>query len=400
MEYPIAFLAATAESLKIPLAMLIVIASARLLDEVCEHMNQPGLVGQILAGIVIGPSALNWLQPTEFLAALAELGVLFLLFRVGLELKPSALLQVGTTALLVGAIGVVLPFLLGWALLSLWGVSRIEAVFAGVALVATSVGITAQVLAAKGLLQQRASRIIMAAAVIDDVIGLLILALVTSVAKGKVNVIELLSTAAIAIGFTLIVVLWGPKTVSRLLPILSSKMKGTEGQFALAILLLFGLSVLAISAGVAAIIGAFLAGMALAESAGHRVHDLTQGATELLVPFFLAGIGLHFNLAAFANWPTVALALAVLLAAVFSKLAGCGLGAYSLGRRDAIRVGVGMVPRGEVGMIVAQIGASLGVVGDQVFAVVVFMSVATTVLAPPLIRRAFRDASAGVAHVS
>ena len=240
----------------------------------------------------------------------------------------------------------------------------------------------------------------MAAAVIDDVIGLLILALVTSVAKGKVNVIELLSTAAIAIGFTLIVVLWGPKTVSRLLPILSSKMKGTEGQFALAILLLFGLSVLAISAGVAAIIGAFLAGMALAESAGHRVHDLTQGATELLVPFFLAGIGLHFNLAAFANWPTVALALAVLLAAVFSKLAGCGLGAYSLGRRDAIRVGVGMVPRGEVGMIVAQIGASLGVVGDQVFAVVVFMSVATTVLAPPLIRRAFRDASAGVAHVS
>ncbi len=399
MEYPIAFLVATPESLKIPLAMLIVIASARLMDEVFEHLNQPGLVGQILAGIIIGPSVLNWLQPTDFLAALAELGVLFLLFRVGLEVKPSGLLQVGRTALMVGVLGVIVPFVLGWMLLLIWGGSQIEAVFTGAALVATSVGITAQVLAAKGLLQERASRIIMAAAIIDDILGLLILALVSSVAKGKVNALELLTTAGLAIGFTVIVARWGPKAVGRLLPALDRKMKGGEGQFGVAITLLFALSVLAIYAGVAAIIGAFLAGMALAESVKHRVHDLTQGATELLVPFFLAGIGMHFNLAAFANWPTVALSLLVLVAAVFSKLVGCGLGAYALGRRDAIRVGVGMVPRGEVGMIVAQIGASLGVVGDEVFAVVVFMSVATTVLAPPMLRSAFRDVSSRVAPV-
>jgi Kef-type K+ transport system membrane component KefB len=394
--FPLAFLAASPEALKIPLAMLIVIGTARLLDEVFEQLNQPGLVGQILAGVLIGPGVLNWLQPTDFLAALAELGVLFLLFRVGLEVKPSELLRVGGTALLVGALGVAAPFLAGFILFWLWGGSGIEAVFTGAALVATSVGITAQVLAAKGLLQERASRIIMAAAIIDDVLGLLILALVGGLAKGTVNPVELLSTAVLAIGFTLVVVRWGAKTVDRILPAVSRTMKGGEGQFALAMIFLFALAVLSINAGVAAIIGAFLAGMALSETVEHRVHDLTQGIAELLVPFFLAGIGLHFNLAAFANWQTIVLALAVFVTAVASKLLGCGLGAWSLGRRDAIRVGVGMVPRGEVGMIVAQIGSSLGVVGDQVYAVVVFMSVATTVLAPPLLRWAFREGSPSV----
>ena len=285
MDPPIALLAATPESLKIPLAMLLVLGAARFLDEVFERLNQPGLVGQIVAGIIIGPGVLHWLEPTDFLAALAELGVLFLLFRVGLEVKPSELLQVGRTALLVGVLGVAVPFVAGFALLSLWGGSNIEAVFTGAALVATSVGITAQVLAARGLLQEKASRIIMAAAIIDDVLGLLILALVSSVAKGAVNVLELLSTAVVSIGFTLLVVRWGAKTVERALPAVSRRMRGSEGQFALAVVLLFALAVLAVYAGVAAIIGAFPAGMALSETVAHRVHDLTQGITELLVPF-------------------------------------------------------------------------------------------------------------------
>ncbi len=163
----------------------------------------------------------------------------------------------------------------------------------------------------------------MAAAIIDDVLGLLILALVSSVAKGTVNLLELLLTAVLAIGFTLIAVRWGAKTVERTLPAVSRRMKGSEGQFALAVVLLFALAVIAVYAGVAAIIRAFLAGVALSETVVHRVHDVTQGITELLVPFFLAGIGLYFNLAAFASWPTVTLALAMFLAAVASKLLGC-----------------------------------------------------------------------------
>jgi Kef-type K+ transport system membrane component KefB len=158
----------------------------------------------------------------------------------------------------------------------------------------------------------------------------------------------------------------------------------------MAMILLFALSVLAVYAGVAAIIGAFLAGMVLAESVGHRVHDLAQGVTELLVPFFLAGIGLHFSLSALSTWSTVTLAGLVLLAAMVSKFIGCGLGAYRLGWADASRVGVGMIPRGEVGMVVAQIGQSLGVIGEHVYAVVVLMSVATTLVAPPLLNLAYR----------
>ncbi|MEO8371663.1 MAG: cation:proton antiporter [Candidatus Solibacter sp.] len=384
-------LASGPEAVKLPLAMLVVFASAKILDELFERFNQPGIVGQILAGVVIGPSVLGWMAPNDFLTALAELGVMFLLFRVGLEVKASDLIKVGATATWVAVLGVAVPFALGWGILRLWGEPQIESIFVGAAMVATSVGITAQVLAAKGLLQERASQIILAAAVIDDVLGLLILALVSSLAKGQVNALELALTATLAIGFTLILAKWGTKTMKSVVPRVHEKLRGGEAQFAMAMILLFALSVLAVYAGVAAIIGAFLAGMVLAESVGHRVHDLAQGVTELLVPFFLAGIGLHFSLSALSNWTTATLAGLILMAAVLSKFIGCGLGAYRLGWTDASRVGVGMIPRGEVGMVVAQIGKSLGVIGDHVYAIVVLMSVATTLVAPPLLKLAYRD---------
>ena len=383
-------LASNADGVRLPLSMLVVFASAKVLDELFERFHQPGIVGQILAGVLIGPSVLGWMAPNEVLQALAELGVMFLLFRVGLEVKASDLMKVGPIATWVAVLGVAVPFVLGWGILRLWGEPHIESVFVGAAMVATSVGITAQVLAAKGLLQERASRIILAAAVIDDVLGLLILALVSSMAKGTVNLLELTLTGGLAIGFMLIVVKWGTSTMKKVVPRVHEQLKGGEAQFAMAMILLFGLSVLAVYAGVAAIIGAFLAGMVLAESVGHRVHDLTQGVTELLVPFFLAGIGLHFSLSAVSNWSTAALAGFILLAAMLSKFIGCGLGAYRLGWADASRIGVGMIPRGEVGMVVAQIGQSFGVIGDHVYAVVVLMSVATTLVAPPLLKLTYR----------
>jgi Kef-type K+ transport system membrane component KefB len=384
------FLAASPEAVRLPLAMLAVFGSAKILDELFERFNQPGIVGQILAGVLIGPSVLGWMAPDEFLAALAELGVMFLLFQVGLEVRSSDLLKVGPTAAWVAILGVIAPFAVGWGVLRLWGEPQIESIFVGAAMVATSVGITAQVLASKGLLHERASRIILAAAVIDDVLGLIVLALVSSMAKGKVNFLELALTATLAIGFTLIVAKWGSQTMVRLAPHINRRLRGGEAQFALSMILLFALSALSVYAGVAAIIGAFLAGMVLGESVDRRVHDLAQGVTELLVPFFLAGIGLHFSLSALSNWSTLLLAVTVLLAAILTKFVGCGLGAYGLGWTDASRIGVGMIPRGEVGMVVAQIGQSLGVIGEHVFAVVVLMSVGTTLIAPPLLKVVYR----------
>ncbi|MGH9671997.1 MAG: cation:proton antiporter [Bryobacteraceae bacterium] len=394
-DFPLALLLAIGpDTLSLPLAMLIVFGSAKLLAELMEKLGQPGLVGEILAGILIGPSVLGLVRTNDLLHALSELGVMFLLFRVGLEVKPSELLRVGGTATIVAVAGVVVPFALGWGIMRFWGETRVESIFVGAAMVATSVGITAQVLAAQGLLSHVASRTILAAAVIDDVLGLLVLALVSSLAKGQVNVAGLATTAVLAIGFTVVVALWGTRAMQKVVPKVEQRLRAGEVQFNLAMVLLFALAMMASYVGVAAIIGAFLAGMALSESVAHRVHDLAHGVTELLVPFFLAGIGLNLDVASLGNASTLALAAVVFVAAVLAKLVGCGLGAWSLGRANMWRVGLGMVPRGEVGMVVAQIGLGMGVISQGIYGVVVFMAVMTTIIAPPLLRISYKGVRA------
>jgi len=384
------WLAAAPGAPSIPLAMLMVFGTAKLLAELFERLNQPGIVGEILAGVLIGPSVLGWMAPNDFLRALADLGVMFLLFRVGLEVKASELLRIGGTAMLVAVLGVIVPFFLGWGILLAWGEPQIEAIFMGAAMVATSVGITAQVLAGKGLLSHVASRMILAAAVIDDVLGLLVLALVSSVARGQVNVAGLALTAVLALSFVFVVAKWGSRTVGQVVSRAHGRLRVSEAYFALAMVVLFALAFLAEHVGVAAIVGAFLAGMALSETVDPRVEHLAQGVTELLVPFFLAGIGMHLDIRGFTEPSVVALALAILAAAIFSKVVGCGLGAWRMGWRNMLRVGLGMMPRGEVGMVVAQIGLTMGVISTHVYGVAVFMAVCTTLLAPPFLRLAYR----------
>jgi Kef-type K+ transport system membrane component KefB len=385
-----AFLAAGEEALKLPVAMLIVFGMAKLFGELCERASVPSIAGEIVAGMVIGPGVLNWVQPDGFIHSLADLGVMFLLFRVGLEVRASELVRVGGIATLAALGGVVVPFAAGYLILTWFDAAPIQAIFVGAAMVATSVGITAKVLAERGLLNHRASRIVLVAAVIDDVLGLLVLAVVSSMAKGSVNMLQLGLTAVLAAGFVSIVVFWGVGTATRFLPWVKQRLKIAEADFVLAIVILFGLSVVSVYAGVAAIVGAFLAGMMLGESASHRVHELTGGAAELMVPFFLVNIGLQLDPRVFADPVTLWPSLAIFVGAVLSKLIGSGFGALRLGRRDAIRVGVGMIPRGEVGMVVAQIGLSYGVVPRDIYAATVFMSVMTTIVAPPLLKLAYR----------
>lgn len=380
----------------LPLTLLLIFGTAKLFANICERFGQPGVVGEILAGVLLGPSLLGWVRPDGLLTALAEMGVMFLLFRVGLEVKASDLMRVGKRALIVAVLGVILPFVLGWAVMMLAGVSRIEAIFVGAALVATSVGITAQVLASKGLLQERASQIILAAAVIDDILGLLVLALVSSMAERHINLAALATTGLIAGGFTLLVAKYGTRTLQHVMPRIERRLAVEEAQFHLALVLLFGLALAAVFVGVAAIVGAFLAGMALSETVNRRVHDLAHGITDLLVPFFLVGIGLHLELSAFASRSTLLLTLVICVVAVLSKFVGCGLGAWKLGRAEMLRIGVGMVPRGEVGMVVAQIGLSLGVIEKPVYAVVVSMAIITTLVALPMLKYAYRDCRPGI----
>jgi Kef-type K+ transport system membrane component KefB len=375
---------------QLPLAMLLVFGTAKILGEISERLGLPSIVGEILAGVLLGASVLNWVEPGQ-ITQFSDLGVMFLLFRVGLEVKASDLFQVGRVASLVALLGVLLPFAMGYAIYIYTGSNQIEALFVGAAMVATSVGITAQVLAAKGLLNVRASRIILAAAVIDDILGLIVLAIVSSMARGTFDVLQLTTTAGLSIGFTLFVLSFGSRTMGRVLPGIDRRLRGGESQFSLAMILLFALAVFASYAGVAAIIGAFLAGVALAESVSHRVQDLAQGVTELLVPFFLAGIGLALDVNVLRDPRTLTLAGVITVAAIVSKLLGCGLGALSLGWPDARRIGAGMVPRGEVGMVVAQLGAAMGIVSKATYGVVVVMAVLTTVVAPVLLALTFRS---------
>jgi Na+:H+ antiporter len=381
-------------STQIAFSMLVIFVAAKLLSELFERLRLPGIVGEILAGVLVGPHVLGWIAPNQVTELLAQLGVMFLLFRVGLEVKSSELMAVGGRAAWVAVLGVILPFLAGWGIAVAWGLPTVESVFIGAALVATSVGITAQVLTAGGWLDARASRIILAAAVIDDVLGLLVLAAVSGMAKGNVSFLDLAITASLAVAFVVVVALFGTRAMRRVMPRLHSRMRLAESEFALALSLLFALSLLAAYAGVAAIVGAFLAGMALSETVERRVHALTEGVTSLLVPFFLAGIGLHFDPTPFRDASNLWLAVVLTLAAVLSKFVGCGLASLKLGRVDAIRVGVGMIPRGEVGMVVAQIGLGMGVLAQNVYGTIVFVSVITTIVAPPLLRLAFRPAHA------
>jgi Kef-type K+ transport system membrane component KefB len=375
---------------QVPLAMLVVFTSAKLLSEIFVRLGQPGIVGEILAGVLIGPHVLGWMAPGDVLGILSDLGVMFLLFTIGLEVRASELVRVGATAVSVAACGVALSFAAGVGVSALWGAPRTEAIFTGAAMVATSVGITAQVLASRRVLETRAAKIILAAAVADDVLGLIVLSFVTSLARGHVNYLDISLTAAIAIAFTWFMATFGHRTVRNVMPHVQARVRLAEGQFALAMTLLFALSLLAVYAGVAAIVGAFLAGMALGQTVDRRVYQLSRGVTELLVPFFLVGIGLRFDVWVFATKTVLLMAVSIVLAAVAAKFTACSLAALRVGRPDAIRVGVGMIPHGEVGMVVAQIGLTAGVMGRSVYDMIVFMSVATTMLAPPLLKVAFR----------
>jgi Na+:H+ antiporter len=392
--------AAMGEETRVLLTLFIMFAAAKFMAELFERLRQPAVAGEIMAGIVIGPSLLNLAAPSEFTSILAEVGVIFLLFNVGLETKPAAIFKVGKSAAMVAVLGVIVPFVSGWLLMKAWGSNSVESLFVGTALVATSVGITARVLSAMGLLDAPTARIILGAAVIDDILGLLVLAVVSSMAAGSVNYLEIITTAGLAIGFTVFVAVVAAPVVTRVAPT-ANHIRSGHGMFIVGLVLCLGLSVAAAYIGIAAIIGSFLAGMALAEASEDHpdMHRQINGVTEFLVPFFLVNIGMQLRLDVFRSFSVVVLCLLVTLVAVATKLVGCGLGAINLGLKRAAQVGMGMVPRGEVGIIVAQIGLSLAVIGPELYGVVLFMAVATTLIAPPFLKILYRSEPAAQAEI-
>jgi Kef-type K+ transport system membrane component KefB len=371
-------------------------AAAKVAAEIFERFHQPAVAGEILAGIIVGPALLNWVQPTEITTALAEIGVILLMFAVGLETEPRRILAVGKTATGVAVTGVIIPIIFCgvaiWLLPGVLGqpVPAIEAIFVGAAAVATSVGITARVLADLNVLNHQASRIILAAAVIDDILALLILAVVSSLAKsGAVNWLQLGFTFVAAIIFMVVVVIAGQKVVKQISPKIRH-LQMRDPLFAIAIAVCFGLAWVSEYIGIAAIIGAFLAGMVLADlSDQSNLLKKSESAVNLMLPFFLVNIGMQVELGQLANWGVIVVAVIITILAVAGKFAGGWLASRTQPGRIPAQVGMGMVPRGEVGIVAAQLGLTLGAINERMFAVVLFMAVATTLIAPPFLRRLF-----------
>jgi Kef-type K+ transport system membrane component KefB len=390
--------------------LFILFTAARLAGIVAVRLGQPAVIGELLAGIVIGPHALGLVgHPGAGMLELfggdraaaahalelthetvAELGVVVLLFSVGLETRATDILRVGARAGLVGVLGIVVPFVLGFALMAATGHPRIESAFVATALVATSVGITARVLQELGVLRGREARIILGAAVIDDVLGLILLAVVSSAAGTGASALEIVLIAVQAIAFVGFVA-WAGTHATRRYTAQLARIDHTVTPLNVALIVMLGLAALAGVIGLAGIIGAFLAGMVLAESREQlELEHALRPIYDFLVPFFFVVTGTRVDLSAFGDGPIVALAAVVTLVAVVGKLLGAMLATVGMSRRTAVIVGVGMVPRGEVGLIVAGIGLSLGIIPGDIFAVVVFMSIVTTLLVPPVLNAVYR----------
>lgn len=379
-------LAAGGQAAGLLVDLFVVLLAAKAGDELFKRIRQPAIVGEILAGVLVGPAVLGVVQPSITLEVFAELGVVFLLFWVGLETRISDLRAVGSSAFLTGVLGVVLPFAGGFGLGMALGESTSTSTFLGAALVATSVGITSAVLIELGALASRAGRTIIGAAIVDDILAMLILAVAVGAASGGTDVVGLVVVVLLALGFVAFFALGGT-TLMRRQPRILHAPRFSESPLLPAVILCLGLAAIAAEIGLAAIIGAFLAGMMVAETKEH--HPIEAEVAPLYAffpPFFFVFIGMQIDLHALSRPGTIALLVGVTALAVATKFVGAWLGARSLGPADATFVGAGMVPRGEVGIIVAGIGRASGVIDEQVFAVVVGMSVLTTLAVPPVLR--------------
>ncbi len=371
------------------LELFAIFVAAKALGELFERFRLPAVLGEILAGIGLGPYALGWIHPSDTLHSVAGIGAIFVLFSAGLETSPSDLIRVGGKALLVAAAGVAVPFVFGFAYMKARGDATSEAVFVGAAMVATSVAITARVLADLRVLSTRAAKIILGAAMFDDILGMLLLAVVAGLGSNRgLEWLRLGVLTGEAAAFALFMIFVAPHLVRHLHPRME-KLSTQNASFVVALAICLFLSWLATRIGMAAIIGAFFAGLMFADYAPRwNLLPRVGGITQFLAPFFFFAIGSRLNVQLFTR-DVLRAAMVISLLAIVSKLIGCGLPLWREGWTAALRVGVGMVPRGEVALIVALVGLQSHIVPPSTYAIVVFMTGVTTLLAPPLLRYLF-----------
>ena len=372
--------------------IFIIFTSAKIMGELCVRMKMPVIIGEIIAGMLLGTYVLGVIDTSNsVLMSFAEIGVIFLMFYVGLEIRVKDLFAVGRTAILVGLLGVIFPLLIGFGSMILLGFEIVESLFVATAILATSVGISVKVLHDMGLIKHKVAYIVLGAAVLDDILALLILAIVRGLARGKFQVAEFALLVLESIIFVGFLTIWGPK-LSKKTRKWVERLNIPEGPFMLSLILCLGLAELAEIIGLAAIIGSFMAGIMIDELAGvYNLEDKVKYVSEFFLPFFFVMMGAHLDPRAFINIRTLVLILVITAAAVISKMLGAYFACMKEDRRTRIQTGVCMIPRGEVGIIVGLIGLSLHTITHEIYTIVLGMSLLTTMIAPPLISLSFKS---------
>jgi Kef-type K+ transport system membrane component KefB/predicted amino acid-binding ACT domain protein len=368
------------------LDIVVVLLAAKIAAEIAERIGMPAVIAEIVAGVIVGPAVFGVVHESQALEVLGELGVILLLLEVGLELSISDLRSVGRSSLAIAIIGVVVPVTMGIGVGFAWGESSNTAIFLGAALAATSVGITARVFSDLGALTRIESRAVIGAAVADDVLGLILLTIVVRVVTaGTVDVLDVASIIAVALAFLVISVGVGTRFGPRVFGFVDRNARSTGTFVALALAFTLGFALLADAAELAPIVGAFAAGVALSGSApAERVRRELAPVGHLFIPVFFLQIGVHAELDALTDPKLLALiAVLVVVASIGKVVAGLGMLG---GVGDRLMVGLGMLPRGEVGLIFASIGLAEGVLDNDLYGALVVVVLATTLMAPPLLR--------------
>ncbi|CEG12450.1 Sodium/hydrogen exchanger [groundwater metagenome] len=382
------------QGLSLTLQISIVLFFALLGYLIAMKINQSAVIGVILIGIIVGPSVLGWVKYTEFVEALAHIGAIVLLFAIGFEFKLKEVYTKESTLIAIG--GVTVPWILGYLLGMFFGYSSSTSILIGTVLVATSIAITAMVLLELGKLQTKTAKAIMGAAVVDDVIGLILLSISVQVIKGTPDAFEIGIMALKAVAFVVVGLLASQYIRKFFAWVDGGRMakKFPDFLFILAMTVAFGYSFAAELIGLSAIVGAFIAGSSLSGIHPKNSKDLKEGAEYIHIIFasiFFISLGILVD---FHNvTPDVILfSVALIAVAIIGKMIGCYLPARLLkeSHKDSLIIGLGMIPRGEVGMIVGMIGLTAGIFTQDIYTAVIVMCIVTTLIVPPLLRKLYK----------
>ncbi len=368
------------------LALIAIFIAAKVFGEIAERLGQPAVLGELLGGVIVGVSGFHLVDPHDVtIHLLSELGVILLLFLIGLETDLKKLIQVGGSATAVAIVGVMLPLAGGIAIGQFLGYRIMVSVFLGASLTATSVGITARVLSDLGHLQDDESQVILGAAVVDDIIGLVLLTLVSTLAEGgSLTFLGVAKIVLVAFGFVLLAIVIG----SQLAPLLIRAIDRIEmkrGLFFSAVVFALLLAYIANQVGSAIIIGSFAAGLVLARTKrGKEIEAEVHDVAQFFIPIFFVVVGAAVDVKSLSR-EYLLIGIALTAVGIVGKLAA-GYVVWRKGLRRTV-IGVGMIPRGEVGLIFAQIGLSTKLLNTGLYSAVALMVMLTTFITPPLLRR-------------